>query len=190
MPAQSSLALRQRSPHPSPPAAPLARARLSSAHEWCVYATFAALVVTGCGWLLCHYVLAEAGEFGPLPHPLEGLWLQLHGAAGMIALVLFGSLLPSHMLRAWSSRRGRASGGTLAGLFMLLTVTATASTTLAASRCDSGSASSTGPLDSGSRFCSRRMSTRCVRSCEPSALIDAAVSRAFVTAEGAAGLFC
>jgi len=117
------LALRQRSPHPSPPAAPLARARLSSAHEWCVYATFAALVVTGCGWLLCHYVLAEAGEFGPLPHPLEGLWLQLHGAAGMIALVLFGSLLPSHMLRAWSSRRGRASGGTLAGLFMLLTVT-------------------------------------------------------------------
>jgi len=81
------------------------------------------LVVTGCGWLLCHYVLAEAGEFGPLPHPLEGLWLQLHGAAGMIALVLFGSLLPSHMLRAWSSRRGRASGGTLAGLFMLLTVT-------------------------------------------------------------------
>jgi len=123
MPAQSSLALRQRSPHPSPPAAPLARARLSSAHEWCVYATFAALVVTGCGWLLCHYVLAEAGEFGPLPHPLEGLWLQLHGAAGMIALVLFGSLLPSHMLRAWSSRRGRASGGTLAGLFMLLTVT-------------------------------------------------------------------
>ena len=123
MPTQSSLALRQRSPHPSPPAAPLARARLSSAHEWCVYATFAALVVTGCGWLLCHYVLAEAGEFGPLPHPLEGLWLQLHGAAGMIALVLFGSLLPSHMLRAWSSRRGRASGGTLAGLFMLLTVT-------------------------------------------------------------------
>ena len=81
------------------------------------------LVVTGCGWLLCHYGLADAGEFDPLPHPLEGLWLQLHGAAGMIALVLFGSLLPSHMLRAWSQRRGRASGGTLAGLFVLLTVT-------------------------------------------------------------------
>lgn len=72
---------------------------------------------------MCHYLLADAGEFGPLPHPLEGLWLKLHGAAGMLALVLFGSLLPSHMLRAWSQRRGRASGGTLAGLFALLSAT-------------------------------------------------------------------
>jgi hypothetical protein len=96
---------------------------LSLAHERSVYATFAALVVTGCGWLLCHYVLAETGDFGPLPHPQEGLWLELHGAAGMIALVLFGSLLTTHMRRAWTLRRGRASGGTLAGLFVLLTVT-------------------------------------------------------------------
>ncbi len=81
------------------------------------------MVVTGCGWLLCHYGLADAGEFGALPHPLEALWLKLHGAAGMLALVLFGSLLPSHMLRAWSQRRGRATGGSLAGLFALLSVT-------------------------------------------------------------------
>lgn len=81
------------------------------------------MVVTGCGWLLCHYLLADAGEFGPLPHPLEALWLKLHGAAGMIGLVLFGSLLGSHMRRAWSQRRGRTSGGTLAGLFVLLSVT-------------------------------------------------------------------
>jgi hypothetical protein len=81
------------------------------------------LVITGCGWLLCHYVLAEMGDFGPLPHPQEGRWLELHGAAGMVALVLFGSLLTTHMRRAWAVRRGRASGGTLAGLFVLLTAT-------------------------------------------------------------------
>jgi len=124
MPAHSSSALRRKPLKPTRPrSAPPPKAQLSLAHERSVYATFAALVVTGCGWLVCHYVLAETGDFGPLPHPQEGLWLELHGAAGMIALVLFGSLLPSHMLRAWSQRRGRASGGTLAGLFVLLTVT-------------------------------------------------------------------
>jgi hypothetical protein len=41
----------------------------------------------------------------------------------MVALVLFGSLLTTHMRRAWAVRRGRASGGTLAGLFVLLTAT-------------------------------------------------------------------
>lgn len=81
------------------------------------------MVGTGAAWLSCHYLLADAGEFGPLPHPLEALWLKLHGASGMIALVLFGSLLGSHMRRAWSQRRGRATGSTLAGLFVLLTVT-------------------------------------------------------------------
>jgi len=120
---QLSSALRQSSPDRPPRTAPLAKVRLSLAHERSVYATFAALVVTGCGWLLCHYVLAETGEFGSLPHPQQGLWLQLHGAAGMIALVLFGSLLTTHMRRAWAARRGRASGGTLAGLFVLLTAT-------------------------------------------------------------------
>jgi hypothetical protein len=97
--------------------------RLSVRHERLVYATVAALVVTGCGWLFAHFLLAEAGEYGPLPHPLEALWLQLHGAAGMLSLVLFGSLLPAHMLRAWAIGRGRKSGGTLAALFVLLTLT-------------------------------------------------------------------
>ncbi len=124
MPPQSSSALRKKSPKPTRPrSAPPASARLSPTHERSVYATFAALVVTGCGWLLYHYVLSETGEFGPLPHPQEGLWLALHGAAGMIALVLFGSLLTTHMRRAWTIGRGRASGGTLAGVFVLLTVT-------------------------------------------------------------------
>ena len=36
---------------------------------------------------------------------------------------LFGSLLASHMPRAWSLRRGRASGGAIASVFVLLAVT-------------------------------------------------------------------
>ncbi len=41
----------------------------------------------------------------------------------MLALVLFGSLLSSHVPRAWSLRRGRASGATIAAVFALLTIT-------------------------------------------------------------------
>ncbi len=124
MPPQSSSAQRPKPPkHPRPRRALPATVRLSLAHERSVYATFAALLATGCGWLVCHYWLAETGDFGPLPHPQQALWLELHGAAGMLALVLFGSLLTTHMLRAWALRRGRASGGTLAGLFVLLTAT-------------------------------------------------------------------
>jgi len=123
MPPQSSSALRQTPPSRPPRITPPTRVRLSVRHERIVYATVAALVATGCAWLFCHYVLAEVGEFGVLPHPLESLWLQLHGAAGMLSLVLFGSLLPAHMLRAWALRRGRASGGILAALFLLLTLT-------------------------------------------------------------------
>jgi uncharacterized membrane protein YhdT len=123
MPAQSSSAARRKPSTPPPHIAPPARVRLSQRHERAVYAAVAALLVTGCGWLVCHYLLAESGEFGTLPHPFESLWLELHGAAGMIALVLFGSLLSSHMPRAWSLRRGRWSGGVLASLFVLLAIT-------------------------------------------------------------------
>ncbi len=41
----------------------------------------------------------------------------------MISLLLFGSLLKPHMLRAWSLRRGRASGGAIAFVSLLLTLT-------------------------------------------------------------------
>jgi hypothetical protein len=124
MPAQSSSAARKTTPKAAPKrVAPPARVRLTVAHERAVYLTFAALLVTGAGWLVCHYLLSPAGEPAPLPHPLEGLWLELHGAAGMLALVVFGSLFTAHMTKAWALGRGRASGGTLAGLFVLLAAT-------------------------------------------------------------------
>jgi hypothetical protein len=89
-------------------------------HRALVYAAVALLTATGAGWLVCHYLLAESGEYGPVPHPLEGPWLALHGAAGMLALFVFGSLLTTHMIRAWMLRRSRLGGGTLAGVILVL----------------------------------------------------------------------
>jgi len=82
-----------------------------------------ALVVTGVGWLVCHYLLTGTGELEGLPHPAEPTWLALHGAAAMFGLLLFGMLLGPHMQRAWAQHRGRATGGTVAAIFVVLATT-------------------------------------------------------------------
>ena len=74
--------------------------------------------MSGIAWLVCHYALSGNGA----PHPAEPLWLEIHGAAGMFGLVLFGMLFATHMQRAWALGRGRASGGTLAVAFAVLAV--------------------------------------------------------------------
>jgi hypothetical protein len=97
--------------------------RLGYWHQFSVYAVTAALGVSGAVWLLCHYFLAVPGDFGPRPHPLEHWLLRLHGAAAMAGLIVYGSLLPIHVRRAWSLRRNIALGVTLICSMLLLTVT-------------------------------------------------------------------
>jgi hypothetical protein len=108
---------------PRPRFEPPARPRLKPWQERFVYAVVAALVATGAGWLVCHFLLAAAGDLEGMPHRLEPLWLELHAAAGMFSLVLVGILFEPHLRRAWTLGRGRASGGTLAGAFVFLAAT-------------------------------------------------------------------
>jgi hypothetical protein len=97
--------------------------RLGYWHQFSVYGATGALVVTGVLWLVCHYFLGGEGEFGPQPHPLEHWMLRLHGAAAMIGLIVYGSLLPIHVRRAWTMRRNIALGLTVISAMLLLTVT-------------------------------------------------------------------
>ena len=76
--------------------------RLGPWHQGAVYAATAALAVTGIIWLVLHYFLPVSGEYGPQIHPLEPWMLRLHGAAAMAGLIIYGSLLPVHIRRAWS----------------------------------------------------------------------------------------
>ena len=107
--------------------APVARRadsiRLGSWHQGAVYGATAALAVSGIIWLVLHYFLAVPGEYGPQTHPLEPWMLRLHGAAAMAGLVIYGSLLPVHVRRAWSIRRNIALGIALVTIMLLLTVT-------------------------------------------------------------------
>jgi hypothetical protein len=97
--------------------------RLGSLQEGAVYLATAALVVSGAIWLVLHYFLTKQGAFGPAIHPAEPWMLRIHGAAAMAALIVYGSLLPIHVRRAWAMRRNVVLGSSVVCFMLLLTVT-------------------------------------------------------------------
>ena len=80
------------------------------------------LVVSGAIWLVLHFFMVSQGEFGDAHHPLETWMLKLHGAAAMAGLIIYGSLLPIHIRRAWVIRRNIFLGISLVVLMLLLTI--------------------------------------------------------------------
>ena len=97
--------------------------RLGSTHRAWLFGVFAAAFITGTAWWVLHHWFQVDGEFGPAPHPAEAWLIRLHGAAAMLALILFGSLLTLHVKPAWLARRNRRSGGLLFALNTLLALT-------------------------------------------------------------------
>jgi hypothetical protein len=104
-------------------ARPAEPVRLGYWHQFAVYSATAALAVSGLLWLVYHFFLAEPGEFGGQIHPLEPWLLRFHGAAAMAGLIVYGSLLPIHVRRAWTLRRNILLGIGLITIMLLLTVT-------------------------------------------------------------------
>jgi hypothetical protein len=102
---------------------PAQNIRLSKYHEWWVYAAMALLVSSGLLWLLFHYFVTVHSDFGAARHPLEALWLKVHGAAAMLALVLFGTMMPVHIRKAWHAGKNRWSGSLLLAVLLLLILT-------------------------------------------------------------------
>jgi cation transport ATPase len=94
--------------------------RLSRSHQRWVYGIGGLLLLSGIGWLVCHFFLAVQTEFGASPHPLEPWWLKLHGAAAMGFLIVIGSLLPNHIARAWRLRKNRSSGLAMLSLLAII----------------------------------------------------------------------
>lgn len=97
--------------------------RLGQRHKRLLHAAFALLWTSGVLWLVFHYFLQSAGDFGPRPHPLENWWLRLHGLAAMLALVALGSVATNHMRLAWGRRRNLASGLAMLGYLISLAAT-------------------------------------------------------------------
>lgn len=96
---------------------------LSRPQERWLYGAGAALLASGAAWIITHYFFARPGAFGVTPNPLEPWWLRLHGAAMMVFLVVFGTLLPGHVTLGWRLQRFHRSGMTLIVAVALLAVT-------------------------------------------------------------------
>ncbi|MDC8758612.1 DUF4405 domain-containing protein [Janthinobacterium fluminis] len=115
--------------HSHKPATPHAHARhhinlrLERWHRHCLYASGAALLLSGAAWLLAHYFLRTPGEFGEAIHPLEPWAMKLHGASAMAALFFLGSLMNAHIRRALKAGRNLVSGWAMIATFALLIAT-------------------------------------------------------------------
>jgi hypothetical protein len=95
--------------------------RLSRRHRLWAWSILGLLWGSGVAWLVCRYALVQHGEFGDLPHPLQGWMLRLHGLAAFASLWLVGLLWGLHITRAWPTRKRRITGiGMVAAALLLV----------------------------------------------------------------------
>lgn len=87
---------------------------MSGALRRLTYGICGALWLSGCAWLLLHYLLPHRSEFGLVPNPAEPQLLKLHGWVAVSGVFLTGWLGAAHMGPRWSQWRLRPSGLVLA----------------------------------------------------------------------------
>lgn len=97
--------------------------RLERWHRRWIYASGAALFVSGAAWLVARYFLRPAGQFGETIHPIEPWAMKLHGAAAMAVLFFLGSLMNAHIRRALKTGRNLVTGWAMIATLALLVVT-------------------------------------------------------------------
>lgn len=97
--------------------------RLPRTRRYTVYFISVGVFVTGAVWLIYHYFLRTPGPFGFKNNPLEIWWLKAHGAFSFASIWALGWLWTTHVMRGWNMRWRRWSGGFLAGVVLVLTIT-------------------------------------------------------------------
>jgi len=90
--------------------------------RWAIYLVFVTLWLTGCVWLVLDQFFESKGQFGMVPNSWEPGILLVHGIIAILSMYLLGWVSARHVLRWWPVRLRRLSGGALATLFGLLTL--------------------------------------------------------------------
>jgi len=75
-----------------------------------LYLVAGALWTTGLAHWWLSGAAAAAGDLSAAASTWRPRLLALHGLAALLFLVVFGSLLPNHLLRTWRAGANRASG--------------------------------------------------------------------------------
>jgi len=87
-----------------------------------VYAVFGGVWLTGCAWWALHRYFAIREEFGVARHPWEPTIASLHGVLAIATAFLFGWVMARHGSEGWRQRKRRASGGALAAVVAVLSI--------------------------------------------------------------------
>lgn len=96
--------------------------RLRTSFRYSLYAAFAALLLTGAGWLVADWRKDVAGD--EIWQQIAANMLMVHGGMAMLALLLLGALVPLHVQRSWRSGKNLVSGSVMAAFNAVLIVTA------------------------------------------------------------------
>lgn len=92
--------------------------RLGLWQKTAVFATVAAVSLSGLLWFILHDVVTD--DFNDMAHVL----LTMHGISSYALLVAIGSLLPLHVRAGWRSRRNIVTGILVTTTMAVLCVTA------------------------------------------------------------------
>jgi heme A synthase len=90
--------------------------RLSPRHRQAFALSLGGSLGTGIAWWLLQHFGQSPGDFGPTPHPAQAWLLRAHGASAFASLIVLGTLLPTHVKRAWRAHRNRLTGIVLLSL--------------------------------------------------------------------------
>lgn len=96
--------------------------RLKPSFRFAIYAAFGVLFLTGAGWLVADWQKDISTD--EIWQQSVAYLLMVHGGAAMVTLLLLGALIPVHVMRAWRSRKNRASGSVMVTFNAVLIVTA------------------------------------------------------------------
>jgi hypothetical protein len=96
--------------------------RLKPSFRRSIYLAFAALFLTGTGWLVADWQKNISGD--EVWQQTAASLLMLHGGGAMVTLLLLGALIPIHLLRAWRRRENLVSGSVMVTINAVLIVTA------------------------------------------------------------------
>lgn len=87
-----------------------------------LYAAFAALFLSGAGWLVADFLQGAPGAGDE--RELASLLLTVHGSLAMPTLMLLGALFPLHVQGSWRRGKNLGSGVTMLAVNGVLIVTA------------------------------------------------------------------
>ena len=95
--------------------------QISPRHRRILHAVSLVLFVSGAAWA-CVHRLDEQGNAGDALRTFKPWLMKVHGFAAVGFVLLLGTLLPTHVRRAWHARKNRANGAFFLGAMSLLTI--------------------------------------------------------------------